>query len=872
MPETFSGKAVSRLSISSAALAAVAFASLAGHASPQAQATASASVQVIRHEDMFADTWPGDFNRDGYTDLVSSADGPPERTSRSFVQVALGRGDGTFAPPIVSAHAGRVLTVSDINRDGRLDVVVKDNANLVVLPGLGTGAFAAARPIGAATGFEFDQAFSADFDGDGHRDILHLQEPELTFLYPGNGDFTFDEPISIATQPFPHGGVVSDLNRDGRPDFVIANRYAASVSVFLNQGAFNFNATDLPVGHAATDATAADVNRDGRLDLLVSTTVSDDPNPGYFEGHVQVLLGDGRGGFGLPTEYATLPGAVQIVAGDFTRDGIVDVATGNWSSLTHDDLCGSVWRTWDSVSILAGRLDGTFADAISFSVGDQRQVQSDSHQNSVRSLLTNDVNADGSTDLIVSDGVLFLTRPPAANRQPTVSLGTDAVLLSDGDVLFKAAASDPDEHVLMYSWTVSNGLRFAPIPDPCHLTIQPGEYTYTVTVDDGHGGTATDSVTYTVVAPNHSGLGQFPRTEDIGAVGAAGAMTFDPTSGTYTINASGADIWGTQDEFHFAWEPAAVGDFQITALVHSIGNTYPWAKAGVMIRENLAPDSRHASLFVTPGRGVSFQRRAVAGGVSVLTAGPGVGAPVWVKLAKVGDVVSAYTRVRRTDPWVLVGRETLAGFTTRPIVGLAATSHADGTLTTARFSEVTSTGTPPWTGTAIGTGTGSATSDGVVFTVNGRGTDIWNTADAFYFVYTPLPGNVVLTARVRSLTNTYPWAKAGVMFRQSLAAGSVHAMTVVTPGRGVSFQYRSASDGASVIGGSAVGAAPGWVRLSRRDATFTSAWSSDGIAWTTLGTVSIPMSGLVYLGLPMTSHDAAATGTAVFDDVTIAYQ
>jgi hypothetical protein len=75
-----------------------------------------------------------------------------------------------------------------------------------------------------------------------------------------------------------------------------------------------------------------------------------------------------------------------------------------------------------------------------------------------------------------------------------------------------------------------------------------------------------------------------------------------------------------------------------------------------------------------------------------------------------------------------------------------------------------------------------------------------------------------------------------------------------------------------VIGGSAVGAAPGWVRLSRRDATFTSAWSSDGIAWTTLGTVSIPMSGLVYLGLPMTSHDAAATGTAVFDDVTIAYQ
>ena len=59
----------------------------------------------------------------------------------------------------------------------------------------------------------------------------------------------------------------------------------------------------------------------------------------------------------------------------------------------------------------------------------------------------------------------------------------------------------------------------------------------------------------------------------------------------------------------------------------SIQNTNPWAKAGVMIRETLATNSKHASMFLTPGNGVGFQRRVVTGALQVHTAGAAVTAP-----------------------------------------------------------------------------------------------------------------------------------------------------------------------------------------------------------------------------------------------------
>jgi hypothetical protein len=164
--------------------------------------------------------------------------------------------------------------------------------------------------------------------------------------------------------------------------------------------------------------------------------------------------------------------------------------------------------------------------------------------------------------------------------------------------------------------------------------------------------------------------------------------------------------------------------------------------------------------------------------------------------------------------------------------------------------------------------TGSATSADCNWTVTGSGVDIWDTADEFHYVYQPLSGDGQIVARVVSVTNTDPWAKAGVMIRETLTGGSKHAMMVVTPGSGNAFQRRLSTGGVSThTAGSAV-TAPYWVRLTRRGNTLTGYESSNGSAWTQVGTDTVSMTSSVYIGLCVTSHNDGALCTANFDNVS----
>jgi hypothetical protein len=108
------------------------------------------------------------------------------------------------------------------------------------------------------------------------------------------------------------------------------------------------------------------------------------------------------------------------------------------------------------------------------------------------------------------------------------------------------------------------------------------------------------------------------------------------------------------------------------------------------------------------------------------------------------------------------------------------------------------------------------------------------------------------------------------MIRESLEPGSVHAMIVVTPGSGVSFQRRTTADSGSESDTEAGITAPQWVRLTRTGNTFTGEYSANGNSWTTLGApLSIPMSADVYIGLCLTSHNVDATCTAEFSNVSL---
>ena len=123
-----------------------------------------------------------------------------------------------------------------------------------------------------------------------------------------------------------------------------------------------------------------------------------------------------------------------------------------------------------------------------------------------------------------------------------------------------------------------------------------------------------------------------------------------------------------------------------------------------------------------------------------------------------------------------------------------------------------------------------------------------------------------------SVDNTNSWAKAGVMIRESLDPGSVHASMVLTPENGVSFQRRPMTDAASTSENSAANeeVAPYWVKIERDiSGNFTAYHSTNGSTWQKQGaSENIQMSSNVYIGLAVTSHDAALTCQAVFTNVT----
>jgi len=159
--------------------------------------------------------------------------------------------------------------------------------------------------------------------------------------------------------------------------------------------------------------------------------------------------------------------------------------------------------------------------------------------------------------------------------------------------------------------------------------------------------------------------------------------------------------------------------------------------------------------------------------------------------------------------------------------------------------------------------------NGTVY-VNGTGNDIWNASDQFHFVYVPLSGNGTIIAHVATQGQTDLWAKAGVMFRNTLAAGSVFADMILTPGNGAAFQYRDSSGN---LGNDATGGntyfAPGWVKLVRSGSTFTGYVSSNGVNWTSVGSDSLTMGSTVYIGLCDTSHNAGLISGDTFNEISI---
>ncbi|MBI2514509.1 MAG: hypothetical protein HYV96_21245 [Opitutae bacterium] len=363
---------------------------------------------------------------------------------------------------------------------------------------------------------------------------------------------------------------------------------------------------------------------------------------------------------------------------------------------------------------------------------------------------------------------------------------------------------------------------------------------------------------------------------DVGAVGVAGSETISGDSAT--VRGSGSDIWGTQDAFHFSYQPFE-GDGSLVVHVGSVQNTNGWAKAGLMLRESTAANARNVMILARPDSTVSFQFRSASGGESSFTMGSWNLASVWLMLTRTGNTFDGYESIDGAT-WRKVGSVSLA-LPASLLAGLAVTSHDNSLLTTATFDnfELMPSASPPpsadWQSAKIGDGlTGAWSVGGDVFTVAGSGSDVWDTSDSFRFVYRALAGDGQIVARLTSLAitaDTNPIAKAGVMLRDSLAPNAAYSFLFWTPRELVAFEGRAAAGAAAVRESTLYDRyVPQWLKLVRQGGVVTSFVSTDGAVWLQVSTQTMAAGAPIYAGLAVCAHDATQVETAQFDHVGIA--
>ncbi len=320
----------------------------------------------------------GDFNQDGFTDLLIS------NYSSGNVTIFAGAGNGLFSQVGDYAVGGDAYTtlVYDVNGDGRDDIVVSAmHFCMSVFLGEGAFAFATATTYSVGGG-EISSFCPADFNADGHTDIAVAIMSSAVEIMFGVGDGTLLATPYYLVNYLPVDMCSADFDEDGHLDLAVGHHgYSHSISILrgLGNGEFASPTTHMVNYYYVEYICSGDFNADGHADLACFD---------YTDTEMIVLIGDGAGGFAPSVAYPVLAGTTRPCISDFNLDGVLDLACANDQN--------------NSIVLFLGVGDGTFEPAVYFATGQ--------YTNPHR-LIAGDFNEDGLPDIAVSkygSGILIM--------------------------------------------------------------------------------------------------------------------------------------------------------------------------------------------------------------------------------------------------------------------------------------------------------------------------------------------------------------------------------------------------------------------------------------------------------------------------------
>jgi len=493
--------------------------------------------------------------------------------------------------------------------------------------------------------------------------------------------------------------------------------------------------------------------------------------------------------------------------------------------------------------------------------------------------------------------------PPTAKASATPSAGQAPLTVQ----FSSAGSSDPYGQALGYSWDFGDGTT-STSANPSHVYSSNGTYTVKLTVKGGGGQTATSTTTVVVGQSPPTASITAPSTYNAGDTVAFSGTATDPVDGTlpgydYTWQVDFINNGMVQPSYYAEvpdpfWGPTTgitSGSFQIPTDVSQVPGSFYRITLNVtdsaglqrVVTKDIHPNLTNWSVSGSvPGTGYfvdgawhtgTYSTQDVVGVQHILTGMP------------LAQVISG-TRYR------------FAGWADGSALTDSFTSTVAAAGYTANYDPVQTSMPSPWQSTDIGAPITAGTADfsptSQSFYLDGAGADEYGANDQSHFVYQTLPGDGSIVARVRYQSNSSPWAKAGLMIRQSTATGSNFVDALVTPdvspstpdingvgcdangclaplppvvpstGYGVRMQYSGpgAKTGPALAGMTDPNK---WLKLTRSGSTFTSYESTDGVHWTQIGVATVSMTGTVDVGLFDTSHNIGQVSSAAFDNVQV---
>ncbi len=388
-------------------------------------------------------------------------------------------------------------------------------------------------------------------------------------------------------------------------------------------------------------------------------------------------------------------------------------------------------------------------------------------------------------------------------------------------------------------------------------------------------------------------FGSFTNSDDVGSPPLKGAVEYNAESGQYKITGSGSDIWGKADQFHFVWREIS-GNFAITATAKFLTPGIAHRKAVLMLRQSLDAGSPYLHLAIHGDGMPALQFRNAqddtTNTVDFLVEGDGT----WtLKLQRQGGTVTVWA-AKDGAPLKELGH-TANQLGSPVLLGLGVSSHTMDATNTVLFSNVSVEQLPASAATATATasaqsGLGAFTNSADVggpalkgstaysastgeYRITGSGANIWGKQDQFQFVWKEITGNFTVTATLRFLGKGADHRKAGIMIRQSLDSDAVYG-DVVIHGNGMpALQWRSKpQEDTNAFDLPFNGPGTFNLKVVRSGVRIFMYVGKDGAPAREIAHTEVTFKAPVLVGLAVCSHNAAASDTAIFSNVSVEEQ